>query len=212
MTIQPLPQAQESDDRYQQAYLYHQQRKAIMLNPKKSPIPEIPDFDDILLYRRSIRIFDNRPIPPEKHWLLTAAATHAPTSCNRQAVSCCQTDSEEMEKLLVGGAGWLHRAPVTILFFADMMAYKSPAEQTFMPYLDTGHIAMSMQFMATRLGLGACFVNPNIREANKTMFAIKHNPNPDTLLFTGALAVGYYTTRPDMMPKNGPVPVGHQYE
>lgn len=73
-----------------------------------------------------------------------------------------------------------------------MEAYKSPAEVDFMPYLDAGFIGMNVYYSATALGLGCCFVNPNIREENRKEFNSIFNKE---YRFCGAIALGNYNKK-----------------
>ena len=70
-----------------------------------------------------------------------------------------------------------------------------------MPYLDAGFVAQSIYLVAEALGVGACFVNPNIREANKGAFNDEYNQAG--LRFCGAMALGYYDVRGPESPKRG---------
>jgi len=96
-------------------------------------------FLDLVKLRSSQRTFltqgvDIRP--------LIEAARHAPSSCNRQAISIqVVTDRDQKELLggiLVGGAGWCHRADTILLLLADQKAYVAGDEIKYMPYLDAG--------------------------------------------------------------------------
>jgi len=104
-----------------------------------------------------------------------------------------------LERLLVGGSDWLFNASIILLLFADMRAYKSPAEIDFMPWLDAGFVAENVYLAAEALGLGCCYVNPNIREQNIASF--NETFNPLGFRFCGALALGHYDVRGPESPK-----------
>jgi len=90
--------------------------------------------------------------------------------------------------LLVGGVGWIHRANEIWLLVADWEAYKEGLP--FMPFLDAGIIVQQIYLTCESLGLGCCFVNPNVRIINsphfENVFGININQR-----FCGALAIGY---------------------
>ena len=181
-------------DEYQARYEKHQARKkdilanVIGLENK----PEIStDFLKIIETRKSQRIFNTEKITTEELAQIQKAILKAPSSCNRQAVKTVIAPDSDMK--LVGGTGWLANADVVLLLFADMQAYKSPAEVDFMPYLDAGFIGMTVYYICEALGIGCCFVNPNIREENKEEFNRIYNK--ENHRFCGAMALGKYDKR-----------------
>ena len=168
-------------DIYQKRYLDHQKRKANMLF-------------EIMNERHSERVFDpNLGITYDEQQKLIDASRLAPSSCSRRAVSVIPEENRYNKNLLagllIGGTGWLHRAPIILMLWAEMEAYKSPNERIYMPYLDAGHISQSIQLTATSIGLGSCFCNPNCMYVDtlNSYFAPKDMTDP---LFVGAIAVG----------------------
>jgi len=146
------------------------------------------DFLDLVRLRRSVRLF-GRPMPGEIPWRTVAeAAVWAPSSCNRQAVYVTAVVSREaiqkLEELLVGGEGWLGGAEAVLLFYFAPVAYKSPAEKPYMGWLDVQAAVMVCWYMAERIGLGACQVNPNARPGFGELFG------NGELVFGSALALG----------------------
>ena len=169
---------QEKPDKYQERYTAHQARKAELLH-------------EIMKERHSSRMFDNRPIDEFELNEMIACVDLCPTSCDRKAISVVLvTDRDEKALLggvLVGGVGWIHRAPAIVLIFADPIAYKAGNEINFMPYLDGGVAIQQLYLKATSLGLKGCYCNPNIREMNKEHFAKNFGDG----IFCGAYAFGY---------------------
>lgn len=164
-------------DKYQQRYEAHQKKKRELL--------------DLLNSRSSQRIFNGKEVEDWKVECLLEYMAKVPSSCGRQAVYGVvisdRTQKELLGALLVGGVGWIHRANKIILLFAAVQAYK---EQLFaMPYLDAGAVLATAYLTCEEIGIGCCFVNPNIREENKQIFYEKFK-NKD--FFCGALAIGYY--------------------
>jgi nitroreductase len=145
-----------------------------------------------LCNRRSQRKFNEKEVEESDLTSLYIFGDYAPTSCNRQGIYYVETRKTQLlSELLVGGKNWMGGADVAILFFADKKAYKAPGEFSFMPYLDTGHISQNMQLAAESMGLGSCFVNPNIRNENIETFNKEFLKKPDSL-FCGCLAIGWY--------------------
>ncbi len=174
-------------DIYQKRYEAHQKRKKSLL--------------ELLDRRSSQRIFNSKPVEPEKIGVLIGGMAQVPSSCGRQAVYARvvsdRTRKELLGALLVGGVGWIHRADKVILLFADPLAYKEGL--TAMPYLDAGAVLQNSYLLCEDMGIGCCFVNPNVREENKLLFAQNFN-NPYGI-FCGALAIGYYDKKAKVSPK-----------
>ena len=197
-------------DIYQQRYIEHQAKKRQQLAPssgetdwKKYSAEEIAALFAVLKNRRTQRTFNSSPITQEEMDKLAKAMAASPSSCNRQAIVgrvISERDEKELlSGLLVGGVGWSHRADKIVILFADQRAYKSPAEQAFMPYLDAGARIMTMYVATEAIGVGAAYINPNIREANKELFAKRFGG--EGLIFCGAMALGHYDTRVGASPR-----------
>lgn len=176
-----------SEDPYQQRYLAHQKRKAEVLK-------------GLLLERHSQRAFDDREIDPEALALVRQAMHTAPSSCDRRGLvfrEVADRDSKAiLGGLLVGGVGWVHRAPLITLLFGDPAAYKAPGELAFMPYLDAGAVVGQALLAATAAGLSACYINPSIRPDHRFAFDALFCPLPDSELhgrpvYCGAIALGH---------------------
>ena len=167
-------------DKYQSRYLAHQQRKKDVLI-------------EIMKERHSNRIFSDKEVPKEVINELLELKDLAPSSCDRKAVLPLVVTDRDAKSLLggilVGGVGWIHRAPIIILLFADLTAYKAGDEYTYMPYLDAGCAIQQLYLATTAQGLHCAYANPNIREENKKFFMERYGN--DNLLFCGAFAVGY---------------------
>ena len=181
-------------DIYQDRYLDHQKRKTKSLEDFQGEDKinynkkEIDTLFKILSNRRSQRIFNDELVLPEHIELIEEAIRVSPSSCNRQAVYIKRVDPIMAEKYLVGGKGWLYKANKVLFLFASKDAYKSPNEKTFMPYLDAGFVGQNIYLMCEVLGIGCCFVNPNIREENKEKFIEIFGDD----YFCGAVALGHY--------------------
>lgn len=167
-----------ADDKYQIRYKAHQEKK------KK-------ELMKIMKERHSSRRFSDKDVEVGKVDELLKMVDLCPSSCNRKAVSVqVITDRDKkalLGGLLVGGVGWVHRAPAILLITADPIAYKAGDEINFMPYLDGGIVSQQVSLGATSLGLVGCFCNPNIREFNKSHY---HKIFGDEILL-GAFAIGY---------------------
>ena len=182
-------------DKYQERYLKHQARKKKMLSPSFKPKHKDhcidPKFWDVIRRRKSIRVFGSEDIDIDG---LTSAFGYMPSSCDRKPLHYKLIEGADdkalLGGLLVGGVGWVHRSKYIMLLFADMEAYKSPAEKDFMPYLDAGVAVEHLYLTAEALNIAVCYVNPNIREENKEIFNKRFNKQK--LLYVGAMILGSY--------------------
>lgn len=168
-------------DSYQDAYLAHQKRKKAALI-------------QIIKERHSDRIFADTPVDSVTVMSLLSMTDSCPSSCDRHGVRCFIEDERDRKALLggllVGGTGWIHRAPTVLMLWADPLAYKAGGEGHFMPYLDAGIIAYQLQLLATASGLKSCFINPNVRDFNQSHFQNIFSPYENGV-FCGALAIGH---------------------
>jgi nitroreductase len=179
---------------YQARYLeYQADKKDILEKEERKEIYKAPtdSFETIVKNRRSIRLFTDTNIDAVRMNVILDNVLTAPSSCNRQGIVLKILDMPfDIEAIdLVGGGNWIKKANKVLLLFADMNAYKSPNEVSYMPYLDAGVIAMTIAFTAESLGIGSCIVNPNIRQENISKFYQKFNP--EGFRFCCAVALGY---------------------
>jgi hypothetical protein len=162
----------------QERYLAHQERK------KKALM-------EIMLERHSQRAFSEESPSVETIMELLSAMRTCPSSCDRKGVRVYALEGRDKKALLggllVGGVGWIHRAPVVLLMFANAECYKAEGEIAYMPYLDAGAMMYAAYLHATANGMACCFCNPNIREMNKGHFADIFGEG----VFCGAIAIGF---------------------
>lgn len=165
-------------DHYQARYVAHQARKRNTLL-------------QIMWERHSDRMFTTTPVEGDMRAALLEVVDLCPSSCNRRGVQPRPVDSrDELELLgglLVGGVGWIHRAPLVLLLMADPLAYKAGPEAQWMPYLDAGVMVQQLLLRATDLGLASAYANPNIRAQNLAHFRAMFGHH----IFAGAVAVGW---------------------
>lgn len=174
-----------SDD-YQDRYLQHQQ-----FGKKQELIA-------LMKERHSNRRFDGLMVSKEHVEELLECVKHCPSSCDRHGVRIKiiteRNDKDLLDGLLVGGTGWVYRAPMVFLLMADPVAYKADEgrELDYNAYIDAGVMVQQLSLMATALGLHCAFINPNIRDENKEFFYSRFTPEGwDSAQFCGAFVFGY---------------------
>jgi len=189
---------QNEVNNYQSRYEAHQFKKKNQLAFgdgdllfKKYTKREQTVLQSILDNRRSQRVFNSDAISDEELTGILEQSKKAPSSCNRHGINIVvvrdRHDKEFLSGILVGGVGWVYRADTILLFLADPIAYASPNEKDFMHYCDVGFTTMPMWLKAESMNIGACYINPNIREQFKKYFYDTYDG-----IFVGALALGKY--------------------
>lgn len=174
------------NDEYQLRYLKHQQ-----FGKKQELIA-------LMKERHSNRRFDDKPVEQELIDEIAESTKDCPSSCDRHGVRIRvitqRNDKDLLDGLLVGGTGWVYRAPVVFLLLADPKAYKADGgrELHYNSYLDAGAMLQQMSLVATANKLHCAFINPNIRDENKQIFYDRFTPEGwDGALFCGAFVFGY---------------------
>lgn len=166
-------------DEYQSRYLAHQVRKKnVLINVMKQ--------------RHSTRMFSEREVEQKVIDEIIESTSLCPSSCDRHGVKIRQVvardDKALLGGLLVGGVGYIHRAPVILMLFGDPVAYKE--NLLYMPYLDAGVVLYHLHLMAEHKGLKACYVNPQVRGDHQLYFRDRFGHD----IFCGAVGIGYEYT------------------
>ena len=181
-------------DEYQERYLKHQQ-----FGKKQELVA-------IMQERHSNRRFSNIKVSKETVEELLDSTKHCPSSCDRHGVRvrvCTErNDKDLLDGLLVGGTGWVYRAPVVFLLMADPKAYKADGgrELEYNAYVDAGVMLAYLSLIAQANGLHGSIINPNIRDENKDFFIERFKPEGwDGAQFCGAFVFGY--AHEDPIPK-----------
>lgn len=173
-------------DEFQSRYLAHQSH----------PGGKRDELIALVKERHSNRRFDDRQVEPELLEQIFDTLRHAPSSCDRFGVRVKvvqdRNDKALLNGLLVGGTGWVYRAPTVLMLFGNKNAYKGGEngdEVQYNSYLDAGIMAQTAMLVATSLGLHTAFINPQVRSLDRDYFYQRFG-NED-LLFCGAIALGY---------------------
>ena len=132
--------------------------------------------------RRSIRRFKKEPVPPELIEKMLEAARWAPSSVNSQPWEFIVVTGPETKKRISRSfnfSSFLNEAPLAIAVVVDRL-------RTACPVQDGTTAAYAIWLAAHDLGLGACWINPNIPGGIKKILGI-----PFTKKLITILAVGY---------------------
>lgn len=114
--------------------------------------------------RRSIRRFQDKPIPEETIKAIMESAVLAPSAGNRQPWVFVVVRSQDVKRKLVEASGnqvFLGQAPVVIVICGDAELSGARYEdrgRTLYFIQDTAAAATNIMLTATSLGLGTCWV------------------------------------------------------
>lgn len=112
--------------------------------------------------RRSVRFFDDRPVPRELIDRALTVARQAPTACNRLPYEIRLFDDPamvaEVAGLPFGAAGYSHQIPTIAVVIGKLDSYFSPRDRHAI-YVDSSLAAMSFLFALETLGLSSSIIN-----------------------------------------------------
>jgi FMN reductase [NAD(P)H] len=159
--------------------------------------------------RRSVRNFENRPIPDDVIDKLVRAANNAPTGGNMQPLSIILVQEAERRARLaemVGNQPWVKNAPLTMIFCLDFWRLKKWAAQSgvdfrgnealshsLIGYADVICAAQTAVVLAEELGLGSVYVGSIQYVADE---AREYFDIPEYVFPVLLLSLGYAKTVP----------------
>ena len=130
------------------------------------------DTIKILKEHCSVRKFTEQAVEPEKLETIIEAAQWAPTSSHFQAYTIIRIDDPAKRKIiaaLAGGQKWVEKAPVFLVFCANLLRSKKHwkdldstilgnTEMLIMATVDATLVAQKAMIAAQSLGLGGVFI------------------------------------------------------
>jgi len=136
------------------------------------PVP-FDDFMALARHRKSVRWFQDRPVPHDLVLQALAAASLAPSACNRQPYEFRFFDGKdriaELSALPMGTRGWSGGIPMFAVIVGDLSAYFSERDRHAI-YIDASLAAMSFMLALETMGLSSCPVNwPDIAWRERRM-------------------------------------------
>ena len=143
------------------------------------------DLFEAIQNRRSIRRFENRPVPDDIIQKIVEAGQWAPSACNRQDWKFIVIDSQEVKDNILKetAAYFVGKSPLLILVVysnqTDNLEYKDHL-------LSAAMAIQNMQLAAHALGIGACCVNNlPIKSRLRKILNIPRSFDPVALLCMG---------------------------
>jgi nitroreductase len=155
--------------------------------------------------RKSVRVFEDRPIPPEIKQEIVAAALEAPTAGGMMLYTILDlTDRRLKDKLAVtcDNQPFIAKAPMVLIFLADVQRWydaychagsepRTPREgDLLLAFADAVIAAQNTVVAAESLGVGSCYIGDIIEncEAVRELLSL-----PDYVVPAAMLVYGYPT-------------------
>lgn len=165
--------------------------------PEKNPVLES------LMARKSMRVYEDRPVPPEVKDAILAAAMRAPTAGNMMLYSIIDVTDQSIKDTLAKSCDdqpFIATAPMVLLFLADyrrwVKAFRAVNGGECRP-LGPGDLllasadaiiaAQNAVVAADALGLGSCYIGDIIEnfELHRELFNLPPHTAPVALLCIG---------------------------
>lgn len=112
--------------------------------------------------RRSIRWFEQRPVPREVIDQALLVARQSPSACNRLPYEFLVFDRPEdvarVAGIPFGAAGYSHQIPTVIVVKGELSNYFSPRDR-HVPYIDASLATMGFLYALESLGLSSSIIN-----------------------------------------------------
>lgn len=137
---------------------------------------DYPQLLTLFQRRRSVRWFQPVPVPAELIQQAVAAASLAPSACNRQPFQFYLADNPDkaadIAKCAMGTVGFAENFQCVIAVVGDLSAYPEERDRHVI-YIDGALAAMQLMLACETLGLSTCPINwPDI-EAREQLLAKK---------------------------------------
>lgn len=118
------------------------------------------EFYDVINRRRSVRSYDERPIPSESLNAISQAVREAPSACNKQPWRFDVILNAHAREAICGvyTQPWLREAPAIVVAIGDYdEAWKRLDGESILP-MDVGIAMEHMVLAAAAEGLGTCWI------------------------------------------------------
>lgn len=158
------------------------------------PLPvDYEQFLALSYRRRSVRWYQQKPVPRDLIDKAIKAAALSPSACNRQPFEFRVFDEPELVQKVasipMGTKGFNHNFPAIIVVVGKLRAYFSERDRHVI-YIDASLASMSLMYAFETLGLSSCPINwPDIEEKESQMESLI-NLEPDERVIM-LISVGY---------------------
>lgn len=140
--------------------------------PDGRPV-SISNLHALARQRRSVRWYQQRPVPRDLIEEALKVAALSPSACNRQPLEFrIYEDAETIQRLAtlpMGTTGFAQNIPALSVLVGRLRAYPHPRDRHVI-YIDGGLAAMSFMFALETVGLASCPINwPDIEDRESRM-------------------------------------------
>ena len=130
-------------------------------------------FEQLAGHRRSVRWFEDKPVPRTLVERAAAVGLTAPSACNRQSFRLLVVDDENLRKIVaavpMGTAGFSHQIPAIAVLIGQHRGYEHERDRHAI-YVDGGLFTTGFILGLEGLGLSSCCVNwPELKSKNDRM-------------------------------------------
>lgn len=162
-----------------------------------------------LMERKSVRVFETRPIEEEDKKVIIEAAMEAPTAGNQQLYTIIDVTDQELKEKLAESCDhqpFIARAPLVLVFCTDCLKWfqayreaglhprKPGAGDLMLAVTDTAIAAQNAVTAAWSLGIGSCYIG-DIMEQCEIQRELLRLPE---YVFPSVMVVFGYPTRQQM--------------
>lgn len=120
------------------------------------------DMLELAIRRRSVRWYDQRPVPRALIDKAVEIAGLSPSACNRQPYHFRIFDDpkivEKLANIPMGTRGFSHQFPVFIVIVGELRAYPFSRDRHVI-YIDASLAAMALEFALEVQGIATCSIN-----------------------------------------------------
>lgn len=166
-----------------------------------------------LFDRKSVRVFEDKPISAEDKRLILESAVQAPTAGNQQLYTILDITDQSIKDKLVDSCDhqpFIGKAPMVLVFCADVQKWVDAFEEAgseprrpgagdlLLAIEDTMIAAQNAVVAAESLGIGSCYIGDILenKEFHQDLFDL-----PRYVLPIGMLVLGYPTHQQKERPK-----------
>lgn len=160
-----------------------------------------------LFSRKSVRVFENRPIEQDKKRIILESALQAPTAGNMTLYSIIDVTDVDLKKRLsvtCDNQPFIAEAPLVLIFCADYSRWyecfcsvenevrKPGAGDLLLAYTDAVIAAQNAVVAAESLGIGSCYIGDILEnyEIHKELLSL-----PKYVIPSAMIVLGYPTTQ-----------------
>lgn len=144
-------------------------------------------FSDLMLVRRSVRLYSDRAVSREDLLAVLEAARVAPSACNNQPTKLFViTERDELDELAAAyPRDWFRSAPVVIVVCADHQKSWHRADGKDHADINAAIVTDHMTLAAAARGLGTCWICAFDADRVRHQLALPDHLEPVVLLPLG---------------------------